>query len=93
MWIKRISFIEHLVSIEMKKKVLKCKKVSLMRIFRSVSFPLINETTIDFSFKSMILLQPEKHAFNEIYSYSGCPKSSQENNKTHDKPVLLGSLT
>ena len=37
----------------------------------------------------MILLQPEKHAVNEIYSYSGCPKSSQENNKTHDKSVPL----
>ena len=41
----------------------------------------------------MILLQPENHAVNEIYSYSGCPKSSQENNKTHDKSVPLGSLT
>ena len=56
-------------------------------------FPSINETTIDFSFTSIILLQPEKHAINEIYSYSGSPKSSQENNKTNDKSVLLGSLT
>ena len=48
---------------------------------------------IDFSFISITLFQPENHAMNVVYSYSGCLKSLQENNKTFDKSVLLGSLT
>ena len=91
MWIECISFMEHFVSIEMKKKSFEVTKSLSNEDFSD--FPSINETTIDFSFTSIILLQPEKHAINEIYSYSGSPKSSQENNKTNDKSVLLGSLT
>ena len=53
----------------------------------------INKITLDFSFTSIILFQPEKHAMNKVYSCSGCPKLLQENNKTFDKSVLLGSLT
>ena len=49
--------------------------------------------TIDFSFTSIIFFQPENYAISEVYSYSGCPKSLQENNKTFEKSVLLGSLT
>ena len=75
----------------MKKKSFEVKKSLSNEDFSD--FPSINETTIDFSFTSIILLQPEKHAINEIYSYSGSLKSSQENNKTNDKSVLLGSLT
>ena len=63
-----------------------------MRIFRSVSFLSINKITIDFSFTSIVLFQTENHAINEVYLYSGCPKSLQENNKTFDKSVRLGRL-
>ena len=98
MWNQCISFIEHLVSLEMKKKVFKCQKVSLIRIsltfhWRFLFCQLANKITIDFSFTSIILFQPEKQAINKIYSFSGCPKSLQENNKTFDKSVLPGSLT
>ena len=64
-----------------------------MQIFGATPFPSINETRIDFTFTSIILFQPENQAIDEIYSYCGCPKSLQETNKTHDKSVLLESLT
>ena len=56
-------------------------------------FPSVNKITIDFSFTSINLFQLKNHTIDEIVSYSGCQKSLQENNKTHDKSVLLGSLT
>ena len=93
MWTKSVSFIEHLASIEMNKKVLKCQKVSSRKVFRSVSFSVNNKITTDFSFTSINLFQPKNHTIDEVDSYSGCQKSLQENNKTHGKSVLLGSLT
>ena len=91
MWTKWISFIEHLVSIEVKKKSF--EKLHEWEFFGAFLFPSVNKKTIDFSFTSINLLQPENHTINEVCSYSGCLKSFQENNKMHDKLVTLGSLT
>ena len=63
MWIECISFMEHFVSIEMKKKSFEVTKSLSNEDFSD--FPSINETTIDFSFTSIILLQPENHSINE----------------------------
>ena len=88
MWIKCISFIEHLVSAKMKEKRFEVPKNFINEDFSfGAFFPSINKTTIDFSFTLIILLQLENQAINEIYSYSGGPKSLQKNNKTHDKSV------
>ena len=89
---KYISFMEHLVSIKMKKTVLKCQNVSLREFFGTFPFPSVNNITIDFNFTSIVLFQPESHAINKAYSYSGCPKSLHENNETNNKSVLPGSL-
>ena len=64
-----------------------------MEVFRAFLFPSINEITIDFSFASINLFEPENHIINEVCPYSGFPKSLQENNKMHYKSVLLGRLT
>ena len=91
MWTKRVSFIEYLVSIELKKKSF--EKFHEWEFFRAFLFPSVNKITIDFSFTSINLLQPENHTVNEVCSYSGCLKLLQENYKMHDKSVPLGSLT
>ena len=85
MWKKCISF-------SFNRKVLKCQKVSLRGFLGTFPFPSINNITIDFNFTSIVLFQPESHAINKAYSYSGCPKSLHENNETNNKSVLPGSL-
>ena len=75
----------------MKKKVLKSFIDEFFRAFLGEPFS-VNKITIDFSFTSINLFQPEDHTIYEVCSYSGCPKLLQENNKMHDKSVLLGSL-
>ena len=67
-------------------------KLNEIEFFGAFLLPSINKITIAFSFTSINSFQPENHTINEVCSYSGCPKSLQENNKMHDKSVLLGSL-
>ena len=67
-------------------------KLNEIEFFGAFLLPSINKITIEFSFTSINSFQPENHTINEVCSYSGCPKSLQENNKMHDKSVLLGSL-
>ena len=57
-------------------------KLNEIEFFGAFLLLSINKITIEFN-----------HTINEVCSYSGCPKSLQENNKMHDKSVLLGSLT
>ena len=47
----------------------------------SERFLSINKVINDSSFTCIILFEPENHAINEVYSYSGCQKSLHENNK------------
>ena len=67
-------------------------KLNEIEFFGAFLLPSINKITIEFSFTSINSFQPGNHTINEVCSYSGCPKSLQENNKMHDKSVLLGSL-
>ena len=60
-----------------------------LEFFGAFLFSSINKIKIDFGFTSINLFQRKNHTINEVCSYSGCPKSLQENNKMHDKSVLL----
>ena len=90
MWIKCISVIEHLVSIEMKKKSFEVPESFIDEDFseRFLFRQLIKQQLI--LVLHWLFYCNQKTKLEMKYSYSGGPKSLQENNKTHDKSVLLG---